>query len=69
MSAVTGDGMVWYCISIFKRVIQQAAKVDFGDDFEDLRHRIAKQETKRMAMARMSVKWLQRSVDYDNQSW
>ena len=61
VSAVTGDG-----IDDFWRVIRQAATVDFTDYIEDLKHRIAEQDAKRLAMARMDARRLQHDIGNDD---
>ena len=63
VSAVTGDG-----IDRFWEIVQEAARVDFGDYVEDLKHRIQEQKAKNLALAKASIKRFQRDVDRDNKS-
>lgn len=61
VSAVTGDG-----ISDFWQVIEHAASADFDDYVQDLKHRIAEQQAKKLAISRIQTKRLQRDVDNDD---
>ena len=61
VSAVTGDG-----VRDFWEKIDRAARKDFGDYVEDLRHRIQEQEAKKKAIARASVQRMQRDLDSES---
>ena len=59
VSAVTGDGM-----EDFWATVKKAAQQDFALDYiEDLKSRIEEQEARKKAMARHSIRRLQRDID------